>query len=59
MPLYDYKCVSCGAVRADVLVDSGTKATVSCHLCNRPMERQPPGPNFFIHGYSSKNNYSR
>jgi putative FmdB family regulatory protein len=59
MPVFDYKCVSCGAERKDMLVSHLRTEPPTCNLCNRPMVKQPAAPSFVIHGLSSKNNYSR
>lgn len=59
MPLYDYKCLQCGAVR-EVLVNRNSTAPVLCiHSKTRVvMERQfPDRSSFVIHGYSQANNY--
>ena len=44
MPLFDYKCASCGYVESDVLIYSsvirGDHPVLSCPQCNSSMTRQ-------------------
>lgn len=59
MPLFDFECPSCHAVRADVMVCRADSPVVPlCGLCNCPMRRMIAAPAFKIEGFNAKNGYS-
>ncbi|MGH2272574.1 zinc ribbon domain-containing protein [Anaerohalosphaeraceae bacterium U12dextr] len=39
MPLFEYKCLSCGKIE-EVLVKSGTGTPPACPTCSKPMQKQ-------------------
>lgn len=41
MPMFDYKCLSCGHKQMDEFVHC-VSDTVCCPICNKPMERMFP-----------------
>ena len=57
MPLFDYECLTCGAVKKDVLVIS-PQATVQCEIDRQAMERRPSAPAFKVEGFNAKNGYA-
>ena len=40
MPLFDYKCNSCGHIEPDVLVFKSVEIPVLCPACRTPMTKQ-------------------
>ena len=63
MPLYEYKCFACGAVKSLTRTIRDRDDDVWCEECRpkvgkRPMVRQLSAPSFKIEGFSEKNGYS-
>ena len=66
MPLYDFKCPRCGALKT-IYVQSVT--SIPMHIwcenvdggCSglQQMVRQPSAPAFIVTGFSAKNGYSK
>lgn len=60
MPLYDFKCPECGALR-EVLV-LRFDVPVTCHMHGEgrsvTMERMPSAPAFTVLGFSEANGYN-
>lgn len=66
MPLYDWKCPTCGRVFEKVVVwdYEANHATpddpeaVMCMICHVLCERLPAAPAFVVRGFNAKNGYS-
>lgn len=56
MPLYDFVCRGCGALRSDVLLSTSSSTGPEC--CGTSMERQACAPSFHVKGYAAKNLYA-
>lgn len=58
MPLYDYKCATCGFTEEVLLTDAPN--FLPCRVCEALAERQfPTGTSFGITGFTSRNGYSK
>ncbi len=60
MPVWDFKCETCGAVHEVFFVTRGRPAdgTVCCPTCERPMEQLPSRTAFVLKGAGFyKNDY--
>lgn len=60
MPLYDYKCPSCGHVLTDVLGPFKQTTVLLCsnHAESVVMQRVICAPTFHVHGFAAKNLYA-
>ena len=60
MPLYDYQCPKCGAVREVKLTlkDLEKRRAIFCEKCPTQMKRLISAPNIIVHGFNAKNRYS-
>lgn len=61
MPLFDFKCPTCGEVAVDVVVQYPDLPPILVCDMHRPqtiMVRQPAAPAFTIKGYNAANGYS-
>lgn len=59
MPLFDYKCPECGAVR-EVLISAKSTCPVMCNhdTVHFVMEKQPSAPSFRMTGFRELNGYA-
>lgn len=58
MPLFDFKCPSCGAIR-EVLVRNSTTPVVCNHdTVHFVMEKQPAAPSFRVTGFNAETGYA-
>ncbi len=63
MPLYDYRCPSCGRLAVDVLTSYKQPSALMCanpdvHAAPVEMERLVCAPSFVVNGFSAKNGYN-
>jgi len=56
MPLFDYRCETCGLNQLDVLV--GPHERVFCAACSREMTKLAAAPSFTVTGFNAKTRYS-
>lgn len=63
MPLYDFKCESCGEAITALLSNwkAATEAEKEiCPFCKQGvLRRQPSAPAFSVHGFNANNGYSK
>jgi len=60
MPIYDFKCSTCGAERTQLVRGNTDVEMLVCSGCGGNMDKVPSVPSSpVIKGYNAKNGYSR
>jgi putative FmdB family regulatory protein len=57
MPIFDYRCLSCGA-EFERLTLFHTADAQRCSACGASAVRRPSAPAFAVHGYNAQNRYT-
>lgn len=59
MPIYEYKCPDCGAIKLDIRSKESRNVPDFCKICRKDMPKILSPSSFKVNGFNESNGYSK